>query len=248
MELWHRTAEGKASEAASARAPNLYHDDIVGAVHCHRYRTAAPKWKWRKRHRMAGRFRLSTLAVEYVCGASPAKLCENTKNCRAQRTFGRWIRFSRAAGIEADICPAAGLLRAQFLDRLICNRVPPLALRYVNAETDRVESFGRSHITILGHPTGRLLLTREPYAIDIEAVIRKAGAVGVAIELNADPHRVDIDWRMCRLAKKSGTLVSIGPDAHSPQGLENAALGIATARKGWLEAGDVLNSRTATQG
>jgi len=100
------------------------------------------------------------------------------------------------------------------------------------------------HLTILGHPTGRLLLAREPYAIDMRAVIGKAGAVGVAIELNADPHRLDIDWRACRIAAECGTLVSIGPDAHSPQGFDNLSIGVAIARKGWLSASQVLNTRS----
>ena len=139
---------------------------------------------------------------------------------------------------------------AQFLDRFDFV-IASIHSRYGMDErqmTDRVlKALDDPHITILGHPTGRLLLTREAYAINMSEIIQKAGAVGVAIELNADPHRVDIDWRMCRLAKHHGTLVSIGPDAHSPQGLENISLGIATARKGWIGAADVLNSRSASE-
>jgi DNA polymerase (family 10) len=101
------------------------------------------------------------------------------------------------------------------------------------------------HLTVLGHPTGRLLLTREPYAIDMHAVIDKAAESGVAIELNADPHRLDLDWRLCREAKNRGVTIEIGPDAPSTQGLDNVAVGVGIARKGWLEAGDVLNARSA---
>jgi DNA polymerase (family 10) len=100
------------------------------------------------------------------------------------------------------------------------------------------------HLTILGHPTGRLLLTREPYEIDMEAVLEKAGERGVAVELNADPHRLDIDWRLCPIAKRSGVLIEIGPDAHSTRGLDNVEIGVGIARKGWLEASDVLNARS----
>jgi DNA polymerase (family 10) len=71
--------------------------------------------------------------------------------------------------------------------------------------------------------------------------------VGVAIELNADPHRLDIDWRACRIAAETGTMVSIGPDAHSPQGFDNLELGVAIARKGWLSAANVLNTRSADE-
>ncbi len=100
-------------------------------------------------------------------------------------------------------------------------------------------------LTILAHPTGRLLLSREPYAIDVEAVLEKAVQVGVAVELNADPHRLDLDWRYCRQAKELGVTIAIGPDAHSTAGLDNVHFGIGMARKAWLEAGDILNTRSA---
>jgi DNA polymerase (family 10) len=114
------------------------------------------------------------------------------------------------------------------------------------AMTDRVlRALDDPHVAILGHPTGRLLLTRDAYAIDIEAVIQKATEVGVAVELNADPHRLDIDWRYCQMARELGCTIEIGPDAHSPGGLDNMEIGIGVARKGWLEASNVLNTGTA---
>jgi DNA polymerase (family 10) len=103
------------------------------------------------------------------------------------------------------------------------------------------------HLTILGHPTGRLLLTREPYAIDMDAVLEKAGDRGVAVELNADPHRLDLDWRLCPTAKRSGVMIEIGPDAHSAHALDNVEIGVGIARKGWLEASDILNARPAEE-
>jgi DNA polymerase (family 10) len=101
------------------------------------------------------------------------------------------------------------------------------------------------HVTILGHPTGRLLLSREAYAIDMEAVIEKAAKNGVALEINADPHRLDLDWRHCQLAKSLGCAFEIGPDAHSTRGLANMEFGVGIARKGWLEASDVINALSA---
>jgi DNA polymerase (family 10) len=103
------------------------------------------------------------------------------------------------------------------------------------------------HVTILGHPTGRLLLSREAYAIDMEAVIAKAAANGVALEINADPHRLDLDWRHCQLAKSLGCAFEIGPDAHSTRGLANMEFGVGIARKGWLEASDVINVLSAAK-
>lgn len=102
-------------------------------------------------------------------------------------------------------------------------------------------------LTILGHPTGRLLLSREGYALDLHAVIAKAAEIGVAIELNADAARLDLDWRWCRVARGRGVKIVIGPDAHSVQGLDNVELGVMLARKGWLRVADLLNSYSADE-
>lgn len=255
-----REGEGEVEAAALRALPQLVSmDDVVGAVHCHSHYSdggatiidmanAAIALGWRylgiSDHSQSNTY-AGGLAREAI-------LRQHEEIATINTAFERdGIEFRVLQGIEADILPCGRVdYDAQFLDRFDFV-IASIHSRYGMDErqmTDRVlKALDDPHITILGHPTGRLLLTREPYAIDMRAVIEKAGAVGVAIELNADPHRVDIDWRMCRMAKECGTLVSIGPDAHSPQGLENAALGIATARKGWLQAGDVLNSRSASQ-
>ena len=158
------------------------------------------------------------------------------------------ITFRLLKGIEADILPCGRL----DYDELFLARfdfvIGSIHTRYGMNErqmTDRVlKALDNPYLTILGHPTGRLLLAREAYAIDIRAVIEKAAIVGVAVELNADPHRLDIDWRACRIAAECGTMVSIGPDAHSPQGFDNLAMGVAIARKGWLSTSQVLNTRS----
>ena len=114
------------------------------------------------------------------------------------------------------------------------------------AMTERVlHAMDNPHMTILAHPTGRLLLSRAAYAIDVEAVLQKAADVGVAVEVNADPHRMDLDWRYLHHAKELGVTIEIGPDAHSRTALDWTELGVAMARKGWLERGDVLNTRDA---
>jgi DNA polymerase (family 10) len=93
-----------------------------------------------------------------------------------------------------------------------------------------------------GHPTGRLLLAREPYAIDMIRLIDEASRSGVVIELNARPYRLDIDWRLCKYAKEKGVKIAINPDAHDEDGLKDTYFGVGIARKGWLEPGDVLNT------
>lgn len=99
-------------------------------------------------------------------------------------------------------------------------------------------------ITMLGHMTGRLLLSRDAYGVDVAKVIARAAERGVIIEINADPARLDLDWRWWPVAKKAGVLCSINPDAHSVRSLDNVKWGIDMARKGGLAAGDVLNTRS----
>jgi DNA polymerase (family 10) len=102
-------------------------------------------------------------------------------------------------------------------------------------------------LTVLGHATGRLLLSRKGYEIDIDAVIDKAAEVGAAIELNADPYRLDLGWRYCRQARDKGVKVAIGPDAHSEATLDNVEIGVGLARKAWCTKADVLNTFTWRQ-
>jgi DNA polymerase (family 10) len=94
---------------------------------------------------------------------------------------------------------------------------------------------------MLGHLTGRLLLQRPGYAINVPAVIDAAAETGTIIELNASAWRLDMDWRWWRLAKEKGVKCSINPDAHSTQGLQAVIHGIKAARKGWLTRNDVIN-------
>jgi DNA polymerase (family 10) len=103
------------------------------------------------------------------------------------------------------------------------------------------------YLSIVGHPTGRLLLTREPYPLDVLAVIEKAARLGIALEINADPHRLDLDWRYLREARTAGARVSIGADAHNRAGLRNVDYGLAMARKAWLTRDEVLNSLSADE-
>ena len=105
-----------------------------------------------------------------------------------------------------------------------------------------VRAVRNRHVRILGHPTGRLLLAREPYRVDLKAVFEAAADNGVCIELNANPHRLDVDWRMIPAVKAAGLKVSINPDAHHPAGIADMRYGVGIARKGWLTREDVLNA------
>ena len=105
-----------------------------------------------------------------------------------------------------------------------------------------IRALENPYTSMLGHPTGRILLQRDGYAPDLEAVIDRAGELGTAIELNADPLRLDLDWRLHRRAVDRGVLIPINPDAHTPGGLLNLRYGIGIARKGWLTPAEVLNT------
>ncbi|WP_201752512.1 DNA polymerase/3'-5' exonuclease PolX [Pseudomonas knackmussii] len=101
--------------------------------------------------------------------------------------------------------------------------------------------------TVLAHPTGRLLLERDAFAVDMRAVIRHARQRGCFLELNAQPQRLDLDEHYCRLAKEEGVLVSIASDAHRVFDFALLDYGVGQARRGWLERGDVLNTRSLAQ-
>ena len=109
--------------------------------------------------------------------------------------------------------------------------------------TDRLERAMESpSLTILGHPTGRLLMHRDPFPFDFDRVVTAAAAHQVAFEINASPERLDLSAQMARTAKSRGAKFVISTDAHQPKHLVNMRYGVTTARRGWLEASDVLNT------
>ena len=107
-----------------------------------------------------------------------------------------------------------------------------------------VKAVSNPRVTMLGHPTGRLLLARDGYAVDLDAVIAAASKAGTMIEINANPHRLDLDADHCRKAKAQGVMIVINPDAHSTGGLDDLEYGVGVARRGWLGADDVFNTRS----
>lgn len=112
-------------------------------------------------------------------------------------------------------------------------------------QTERiVRALESRRVTILAHPTGRLIEEREPYDVDMLAIIRKARECNVALELNAHPDRLDLNDLHSRMAKDEGVLVCINSDAHSVDGFDMLRYGIGQARRGWLESRDVLNTRS----
>ena len=99
------------------------------------------------------------------------------------------------------------------------------------------------YFSILAHPTGRLLDERRPYNVDVEVLINMARERKCFMELNSQPLRLDLADIYCEMARSAGVLVSIDSDAHSERGFDNLQFGVSQARRGWLEKGDVLNTR-----
>jgi DNA polymerase (family 10) len=248
-----REGMGEIEAAARRELPELVtFDDLRGVLHCHtdysdgsasleEMAIAAKERGWS----YIGISDHSESAF-YAGGLKRDKLAR--QHDEIDRLNAELKDFRILKGIEADILADGRLdYDAETLDR--CDYViGSIHSRFSmdgEAMTKRVlAAMDDPHLTILAHPTGRLLLSREPYAINVEAVLEKAADVGVAVELNADPHRLDLDWRYCRQAKELGVTIEIGPDAHSTAGLDNVHFGIGMARKAWLEAGEILNTRS----
>jgi DNA polymerase (family 10) len=101
------------------------------------------------------------------------------------------------------------------------------------------------YMRILGHPTGRKLLSRDAYELDLPAILKRAGELGVAVEHNADPNRLDLCDRDLRMAKENGCRIVVNTDAHHVSSLEKMQYGIRQLRRAWLTPADVLNTRSA---
>ncbi|MDB9301513.1 helix-hairpin-helix domain-containing protein [Halorubrum ezzemoulense] len=151
-------------------------------------------------------------------------------------------------GIEANI-DAGGDLSTDdatlaALDLVVAS--PHAALgQDAEAATERlVRAVEHPHVDVLGHPTGRLINERPGLDPDVEAVAEAASASGTAIEVNANPARLDADGEFVRAAVEAGATIAVNTDAHAPRELDNARYGVHTARRGWARAADVLNARS----
>jgi len=195
-------------------------------------------------------------SLKVANGASPEDLLAQGKQVKQYNAAwaDEGIEFRLLHGSESDILEDGKL---DYTDEVLAQ------LDYVVASVHAMTKWkNRDEVTntedlmraidhpatkVLGHPTGRILQGRDGYEIDMFAIIEhmaehnKEGRLK-AVELNASPYRLDLDWRLCKYAKTNNVPVVINPDAHSVRGLGDFAYGVMAARKGWLEAGDTLNS------
>ena len=150
-------------------------------------------------------------------------------------------------GIEADILPDGTMDYADALLSQFDFVIASVHSRFNLSETDQTRRVCRAlsnpYVTMFGHPTGRLLLSRSGYRLDMRQVMGTAKEYGKVLEINGSRHRLDLDWRDVRLAKAQGIKFSINPDAHAVNELDNMTWGLNVAQKGGLDAGDVINTQ-----
>jgi DNA polymerase (family 10) len=159
--------------------------------------------------------------------------------------------FRIFSGVECDILKDGRLdfpdeILAQ-LDYVVASVHASFTLSEKEMTKRIIRAIENRHVTMLGHPTGRLLLAREAYQVDIGEVITAAADTGTIVELNANPRRLDLDWRYWKVAKEHEVSCSINPDAHTVRGLQDLWFGIQIARKGWLTRENVVNCLPLTQ-
>jgi DNA polymerase (family 10) len=185
----------------------------------------------------------------YANGLNENRVLE--QHAEIERINSNLKNFKVFKGIEVDILNDGSL---DFSDDFLANFDFVIASIHSNftlpkeSMTQRlVCAIEHPRVTMLGHPTGRLLLGREPYALDMEKVISATANAGKSIELNCSPYRLDLDWRWGKLAKSRGVKIALNPDAHSIESLEDYKYGIGIAKKAWFEKQDILNTYTATE-
>jgi DNA polymerase (family 10) len=182
--------------------------------------------------------------VSMANGLGPERL--RAQWAEIDRLNGEFEDFTILKGIECDILEKGGM---DLPDDVLAEADWVIASVHYGQQqpreqiTDRIlGALENPHVTLLAHPTGRLIGRREPYAVDLDAVFTSAAKHGKFMEINANPARLDLDDIACAEAKRHGIPIVINSDAHSTKGLDVLRYGILQARRGGLTANDVLNT------
>ncbi len=182
-------------------------------------------------------------SAKYAGGLDPARV---RSQWREIDLLQKKVKIRIFKGIESDILADGALDYSEDVLAGFDFVIGSVHSKFNLPEREMTERLVRAmqnkHLTFIGHPTGRLLLKRAGYSLDMNRFIDTAKKTGVVIELNSNPNRLDLDWRICRQAKERGVLLSINPDAHSMNGMEDIFYGVGTGRKAWLEKKDVVNT------
>ena len=242
---------GELESAQKGALPKLIEDkDIRGTFHCHtnysdglntleEMTEAARKLGWS----YLGIADHSKVAA-YAGGLSEAKAKQQQKEI--DKLNGRLKDLRLFKGTEVDILSDGSLdysdkVLATF-DYVVIAIHSKFKMTEAEATKRMIKALKNKYVTCIGHPTGRLLLSRDGYPINMIEVINAASDYGKGIEINAHPFRLDLDWRFVKFAKEKKVPIFINPDAHNTEGLKDVSYGVGIARKGWLEANDVVNA------
>jgi len=248
-----REGRGEVEAASAGMLPRLVRvEDLKGDLHSH---TAATDGRdsLEAMAEAAQARGLSYLAITDHTQSLSITNGQNEPRLRAQmksieRLNGKFRGFQLLKSAEVDILEDGSLdlpdAVLRDLDLTVCSihsrfQLPP------GQQTDRVlRAMEHPAFRILGHPTGRLLLRRQGHPVDLDRILKAARDLDCILELNAQPDRLDLDDQACRRARESRVLIAISSDAHSIHELDFLRRGVEQARRGWIEAKDVLNSRT----
>jgi len=247
---------GEFEAAESGKLPRLIElENLRGTFHCH---TTASDGHNSLEEMVAA---AQELGLEYIGIADHSRSSVQAHGVDAARLKVQQAQIRKLqstlpdirifSGIECDILRDGSLdfddeILAE-LDFVVASVHSTFNLSEAEMTKRVIRAITNPFVTMLAHPTGRLLLKREGYAIDIPAVLDAAAETGTWIELNAAPKRLDLDWRWWPLAKKKGVRCVINPDAHRTARLQDLWFGIGAARKGWLTKEDVLNCLPVTR-
>ena len=251
-----RENQGEIDTAAENKLPELVKlDDVRGIIHVHTQYSDGSNSISELAHKCI------EMGYEYlgICDHSVSAFYANGLNEeRIHRQYEEIDKlneelkpFAIFKGIEADILTNGSLDYSdavlESFDFVVASVHSKLKMTAEEAAIRLEKAIRNPYTTIVGHPTGRLLLSREGYPVNMEYIIDICKQCNVIIEINANPHRLDLDWRYCRYAQKQGVKIAICPDAHSLDGLNDMKYGIYTARKGWLTKANIINTLSAEE-
>ena len=230
-------------------------DDLIGVYHCHTsYSDGLATVEQMAKAAQQRGYQYIVIAdhsrsAAYAGGLSVEAVAQQRREIDALNKKLRPFRVFH--GIESDIRTDGALDYEESIlrtfDVVIASVHSKLHMSESEATTRILRAIENPYTAILGHPTGRLLLSREGYPLNMDRVFDACLANNVAIEINANPHRLDLDWRHIKRGKEKGVLFCIAPDAHSTQALDDVEYGLGIARKGWLDAGNLLNCMTSEE-
>ena len=247
-----RENRGELAAAANGTLPRLLTlQDLRGDLHMHTTATdgrADAETMARAAQASGLEFIAITDHSQSLAMANGLDEVRTLEHARAIRALNdRLDGFTVLAGIECDIRPDGSMDLADdclaALDIVIASIHSAFNMDEQQM-TDRIlAAIANPHVDVIAHPTGRLILRRDGYRVDMERILAAAAAHGVALEINSQPDRLDLDDTHARLARERGVKLIVDSDAHSPAALGNLRWGALTARRAWLEPQDVINAQ-----